>query len=260
MERKGVFAMRKLYVLFFLLICSSLFGQSNTNLNCRFRQLFISGNMQTWAMLVDSLQNSTLSSVEDDILLFAEYGLIGYYLGQDRKSEAGVILKQFDQHLDKCLLTQPKNANYHAFKAAAYGFKIGLSPWKAPVLSVYHQYRIDKSFEFRRNEYLPLIEQGNSYYFRPRIVGGNKAKALIQYQKANHILQKQKECNWMFLSNTAWLGQVYTKLNMENEARLLYLNILKEVPNFKYVKEELLPQLERGEFNDVGGKFEKLFE
>lgn len=250
------------YFVLLILFCVeiSVFGQTKNDLNCRFNQLYLAGDMQTWAILVDSLQKSSLNSNDDDILLSAEYGLIGFYMGQNRKKEAAVVLDRFDKHLDETLKSQPQNANYHAFKAAAYGFKIGLSPWKAPFISFHHQYRVDKALEFRKDEFLPIIEQANSYYFRPSLFGGNKQKALVEYKKANLILQQQKVCNWSYLGNTAWLGQVYIKLNMEAEARLLYLNILKEEPDFKYVKDELLPQLESGKFNDIGGRFEKLFE
>lgn len=260
MEGKVLFTMRYVVFIFLFLVEIWASGQNKNDLKCIFKQLYISGNMNAWADLVDSLQQLTLNSSDDNVLLFAEYGLVGYYMGMERKEDAEYVLQRFENHINSKIEREPENANYNAFKAAAYGFKIGLAPWKAPFLSYYHQSYVSKAVKYRKDEFLPIIEQANSYYFRPVFVGGNKQKALVEYNKANQILQKQKECNWSYFSNTAWLGQVFIKLNMIEKAKDLYLKILKEEPDFKYVKDELLPQLESGKFNDIGGRFERLFE
>lgn len=260
MERTRIFTMRFLLILFFTLVNIFVFAQSKADLKCRFKHFFIKGDMDKWAELVDSLQSVDLNENDTDVLLYAEYGLIGYYISQERYKEAKIVLEIFDNRLEKQIELKPVMANYHAFKAAGYGFKIGLSPWKAPFLSIYHQKSIDNALKYRKSEILPLIEQANSYYFRPYIFGGNKSKALLYYEKANKLLAQINSCNWVYFSNSSWLGQVYTKLKMPQKARAIYLKLLNEEPDFQFVKNELLPQLEKGEFNDIGGRFEKLYE
>jgi len=248
--------MRKLFFLF-IILPGFLNAQVNNDLNCRFQKLFLPGDMGVWSQLVDSLQKVKLNRTNNDILLYAEYTLIGYYMSNDQKDKAELVLAKYEKRVDDMLEKFPENANYYAFKAAAYGFKIVLSPWKAPVYSFYHQSHVDKGIKYRKNEILPLIEQANSYYFRPSFIGGNKKKALELYQKANSLLTLQNNCSWVYLSNSAWLGQVYTKMEYPEKAKQLYLKLLEQHPNFLYVKDELLPQLERGEFNDFYGRFEK---
>jgi tetratricopeptide (TPR) repeat protein len=215
--------------------------------------------MQSWELLVDSLQKRKLSKPNEDVLLYAEYALTGYFFTQDDKKSAAKMMEKYEAHLERMMEKYPNTANYHAFKAALYGFKIGFSPWKAPFYSYYHQREVDKAMELRKTEALPLIEQGNSYYFRPSFVGGNKQKALLSYDAAFKINSlRNPECNWVFFNNGAWLGQVYTKLGYPDKARKVYQHILSVNPNFQYVKDELLPQLEKGEFIDMGSKFENL--
>jgi tetratricopeptide (TPR) repeat protein len=233
-------------------------GVIANNISCRFTSFLIAGDMKSWAVLTDSLQKVKLSKADDDVLLYAQYALTGYYFSQDMKKEAAATMTIFEAHLSKAMEKYPSTANYHAFKAALYGFKIALSPWKAPVYSFYHQREVDRAMKLRKGEALPLIEQANSYYFRPSFVGGNKTKALQYYEQAFNILKRSPQCNWVFFNNGAWLGQVYTKLGNPIKAKETYGLLLSQNPGFQYVRDELLPQLERGEFIDVGGRFEEM--
>jgi tetratricopeptide (TPR) repeat protein len=250
-------------IIFFVSLLILLLGFSaksfSGNLSCRFTAFLIEGDMKSWELLVDSLQKVRLNKADGDVLLYAEYALTGYFFTQDDKKSAARMMEKFENHLDRLMDRYPNTANYHAFKAALYGYKIGLSPWMAPFYSFPHQREVDKAIALRTNEALPLIEQGNSYYFRPSFVGGNKQKAMLSYAAAFAINSKNNpECNWVFFNNGAWLGQVYTKLGYPDKARSVYKQILNVNPNFQYVKDELLPQLDRGEFIDMGSRFEQM--
>ena len=250
---------RIVFVLVLTLISFVVNAQTSKDLNCKFVDLYIQGNMAGWEKTVDSLQLVKLNRVDGDVLLVAQYGLIGYFLSQQDKVSAEKVVKKYENHLNQKMEQYPNNANYHALKAAMYGFKIGISPWKAPYYSYLHQREVDKALQLRKqHEALPIIEQANSYYFRPMFVGGDKNKALLAYEKAQRIIENDPNCNWLLLSNGSWLGQVFTKLGHPEKAKSTYLSLLQRAPGFQFVKNELLPQLERGEFIDKGADFEKL--
>lgn len=236
----------------------AIFAFGKKGLNCRFEKLLLAGDMDTWAEVVDSLQKLDLSDGDDFILLYAEYGLTAYLLANERDDEGKEVLDKFIDHVDGLLREEADNADYHAFKAASYGFEIALSPWKAPFYSLRHHNRVEKAIALRKHEILPFIEKANSLYFRPSFVGGNKSKALEYYLKGNELLKLDRNCNWVYYNNSAWLAQVYTKLGQAEKARKIYLRLLDEAPDFHFVKNELLPQLERGEFKDIQGGFEKM--
>ena len=234
-----------------------LSAQNSHPLSCRFEKYYLEGNMGSWEQLADSMQEQRLSKLESDVLLQAQYGLIGYYFSQNQKKEAAELFKHFDKRLDDLLNIYPSNADYLSFRAASYGFRIALAPLRAPFLSGQHQQAIEKALEQNRGNALPYIEQGNSLYFRPAFVGGDKQKAKVAYEKALSILELQGHCDWLYYNTASWLGQVYTNLGEPEKAYQIYTDILEKEPEFDYVKNELLPQLLEGKFIDVSSEIEK---
>jgi tetratricopeptide (TPR) repeat protein len=257
---KGEEMMRRKYFIVFgivLLIFTKVSGQEPSQLDCRFYNLYLSGNMNMWDSVVDSLYLERLTPAQEETLMLAEYGLIGYHLSQGDKDEASGVMEHFERRLEKWLKRNPENATFHALNAALTGFKIGLNPLIAPFVNSEHKEQIANALKYRAGNPLPLIEKANSLYFRPSIVGGDKKEAKKAYEQAFSILRNDKQCNWLYLHVGSWLGQVYTKMDEPRKAKQLYLELLDAAPDFQYVKEELLPQLENGGFIDITNRLEK---
>ncbi|MDA3818673.1 MAG: hypothetical protein PF486_14920 [Prolixibacteraceae bacterium] len=234
-----------------LLLFTKVNGQEPNQLDCRFYNLYLSGNMNVWDSVVDSLYLERLTPAQEESLMLAEYGLIGYHLSQGDKDEASGVMEHFDRRLEKWLKRKPENATFHALNAALTAFKIGLNPLIAPFVNSEHKEQIANALKYRTGEPLPLIEKANSLYFRPSIVGGDKEEAKKAYEQAFSILRNDKQCNWLYLYVGSWLGQVYTKMDEPRKAKQIYLELLNVAPDFQHVKEELLPQLESGDFIDM---------
>ena len=213
--------------------------------------------MKLWNSVVDSLNLERLSAVQEKSLMIAEYGLIGYHLSQGNKDAAKKVITNFERRLKKWLKRNPENATFHALDAALTGFKIGLDPFVAPFVNSAHKKQIANALKFRIDESLPFIEQANPLYFRPSFVGGDKEKAKKVYEQAFSILRNNKHCNWLYLYVGSWLGQVYTKMGEPSKAKQVYLELLDVAPDFQYVRDGLLPQLEGGEFIDITKRLEK---
>lgn len=244
------------------LLVASMFSVDSKaeDLSCRFEKFFLKGDMVKWERLVDSLQKVKIEEKDEETLLYAEYGLIGYQLANKQKEKAEIQVLRFEKHLNRMLQKEPHNANFLAFDAALVGFKIALQPWKAPIYGSQSKAKIEKAMKYRKNEIMPITEMANAYYFRPNVVGGDKQKAMELYEKAFSLHGEKGTCNWRYYSNGAWLGQVYTKLGDTKKAKDLYLKLLAKAPDFQFVKDELLPQLEQGKFKDYGGQFERLID
>jgi tetratricopeptide (TPR) repeat protein len=250
--------MRAVLIILIILLCSTVLSAQNSHpYSCRFEHYFIIGDMDSWLALVDSLQEEKLSKLESDVLVQAQYGLMGYFLSQNRKERASQQFVHFEKLLEKLLEIYPNNPNYLSMKAASIGFRIGISPWRAPFLNSQHISTINRALEQGPGLAFPLIEYANSLYFRPSIVGGDKEKAKEYYEKALGILEQQPDCNWQYYSIGSWLAQVYLRLGEEDKGYELFHKLLEEAPDFEYVKDELLPQLENGEYNDLGTELEQ---
>ncbi|NLU37420.1 MAG: tetratricopeptide repeat protein [Bacteroidales bacterium] len=219
-------------------------AQDVDSLKLRFQHLYLRGEMGPWKNLVDSLRAAKISEAEDDQLLYGEYGLTGYLIGKDEKALARKELDLFLEHVDSRLAKQPKNATLWAFKAATVGYAIGLQPFKAIYLGGDNKDAVDNAIKYHKNEPMPLYELANSLYFRPSFVGGDKKRAAELFEKSLEIYRKTDPNHWMYLNVYAWLGQVYARQGDKEKARKLYLQILAEYPDYVWVKNELLPDLD----------------
>lgn len=233
-------------LIMFILIPDVIAGATVEQLNKRFTNYFISGDIPAWKTLVDSLRLHRLSADKEKVLLYAEYGLVGNYVGARRTDEARVELGFFENRISEALRRRPNDADLHAFAAASVAFKIALSPWRAPFLSRSHSDNVQRAVQLGPALGLPLTEQANSLYFRPAIVGGNKSEALKYYEGAYRYYKTHMPDHWMCYNVGAWLGQVYANQGMTARAEAIYLELLRKAPGFKWVKDELLPDLKAG--------------
>jgi len=240
--------------IFFLLLFEAVavFSQNTEKLNCRFQQLYFSGDMKTWKRVIDSLRQQTLDPEKRLVLLHAEYGYIGNLLGNEKDSEARKEMIKYENRLEEAIKQSPENGILYALSAANVGFKIGLQVWKAPILGKENGARVKKAIQFSPDQALPWIELANSLYFRPAFVGGNKPLAITYYEKAFAIYKNQGGCNWVYYNLGAWLGQAYVKQGRKDKAEAIYRQILSEAPNFTWIKNELLPDLLRGRSRNFG--------
>lgn len=244
--------MRLLLLFFFVFESFVVFSQNAEQLNCRFQQLYFSGDMKTWGKVIDSLRQQTLDQEKRMVLLYAEYGYIGNLLGNDQDSEAKKEMVKYERRLEEAIKQSPDNGVLYALSAANVGFKIGLQVWKAPVLGKENGARVKKAIQLSPDQALPWIELANSLYFRPAFVGGNKPLAITYYEKALALYKKQGGCNWVYYNLGAWLGQAYAKQGRKDRAEAMYRQILSEAPNFDWVKNELLPDLLKGKSRSYG--------
>jgi len=241
-----MFMKRSFLLLFLLGIFPILsFGQ---DLDCRFEKLFLSGNMVKWEQLVDSLQKAKLDDSKEEVFLYVEYELIAYYLNKGQKVVAEKRMVQFEHHIKKMLTRCPTNATYLAFDVALASYNVNLTPWKAMILGPLASAKLDKALQYHKNETLPIIEHAKSLSNRPALMGGDKQKSKVLFEKAFEQLGEDPNCNWMYFKIGSTLGQLYTKLGEYQKAREIYLQMLNKAPDFVLVKNVLLPQLSQSKF------------
>lgn len=212
-------------------------------LDHEFAVLFLKSDMVSWKMVVDSLRKETLDEASQRVLLFAEYGLIGNYLGEERNAEAETELAFFEQRIKRALKMRPQDGELYAFYAASVAFHISLNPFEALFLSRRHTYYLQMANQLSPQKGLPQVEQANSFYFRPTWMGGDKEKAVMTYEKAFEYYTTHEKNHWMYFYVGAWLGNVYRMNGEIDKARRLFELLLREAPGFKWVKEDLLPRL-----------------
>ena len=180
-------------------------------------------------------------------LINYQYGYVAWCLGNDKKNDAKNYLSLLEENLERLKNTAGETAEFHAFTAAAYGFKIGLSTWRAPFFGPKSMDHAEKAQEKDNQSFQAYMEMGNIWNHMPAMFGGSDEKALNYYSKALEIMESKSEeikrHNWMYLNLLTLVGQIQQEIGNPNQAKKYFEQALQIEPDFVWVKEELLPSL-----------------
>jgi hypothetical protein len=228
-----------------ILLSASL--QLNAGYRTEIYSAYINNKMDLWRSVLDRMD--AIPEKSNDLLFELvnyQYGYIGYCTGFDKKEEAKKYLDLAQRNveiLEKC--------NYNlsvinSYKAAFYGFRIGLNPISAPVNGFRSIDCAKRAIILDTANYFAYVQYGNMKFYMPSALGGSKKEALKYYLKARDLVEKDPEFtseNWNYLSLLVVIGQTYTYLDDYLSAQMVYYNILKIEPDFLYVKDDLYPKL-----------------
>ncbi len=232
----------------FLFLILSFWAFSQNNYRERIYESFISGEMGDWETVLDEMEQQKYSDPDHlKELIGYQYGYIGWCLGNNKKEAAKETLSQMEKNLGKLKQQSGETADFHAFYAAAYGFKIGLSNWRAPFLGPKSMERAEQALEKAPRNFQVNLEMGNIWNHMPKVFGGSAEKAKKYYRKAIEIMENSEpgppENNWMYLNLLALAGQMESKAGNREKALHFYQKALNIEPRFEWVKRELLPSL-----------------
>lgn len=206
---------------------------------CAFFESYRQGDMSPWPNLIAEMEKAKSTDLAwQTEMVKAMYGLIGYEIGAKNKDLARVYVDKADGYLDKLLDKYPDNAQLHAIDGAVYGYKIALSPYKAPFLGPKSMWHIDKAIELDPNEPMGYIEKGNSLQYRPAIFGGDKKEALECYQKALKLMDGHSDlkCDWQQMLLRAFIVKSLYELNRTREADAFLESMKKDYGSMDWIK------------------------
>ncbi len=212
---------------------------------------YISGDVKKWEKGLEMLNKceQQLNSVELKYeIALAQYGLIGFYMAEDKKNELESRLDETISLVKRILEAEPKHAQAHALLGGLYGLKIGMKPARGIYLGPKSSKHIEIATTQNPEHPAGWVEKGNAKYHTPFLLGGNMSEAIKCFTKAIQLFNANpvfKKYNWLYLHALAWLGQAYEKESNYYEAQVIYQKILSHEPNFAWVKDELLPALQK---------------
>jgi tetratricopeptide (TPR) repeat protein len=211
-------------------------------------QAYISGKMEGWKTAIDAMEKQ--KEDESDVLVELinyQYGYVAWCLGNDKKNEAKHYLSLLEKNLEKLKSLSGESAEFHSYTAALYGFKIGLSLWRAPFFGPKSMDHAEKALQTSSVSYQANMEMGNIWNHMPAVFGGSDEKALKYYSKALEIIEKERagiqQNNWMYLNLLTLVGQMHQDMKNQEQAKKYFEQALQIEPDFVWVKEELLPSL-----------------
>lgn len=203
---------------------------------------YTSNNMQLWYQKMNELANVAESKEDYEKLVNYEYGYIAYCLSNKKYELAETILNNAKKHLQKYIELKGDLSSYYAYEAAFYGYEIGLSKWKAPILGSKSKDAADNAVKTNNNNYLGYIQLGNIEFYKPKIFGGSAEIALKYYLIAKNLMINKKD--WNYLNLLITIAEAYEKLGKINEAKIILNEAINIDNNFKWALEKL-KKLER---------------
>jgi tetratricopeptide (TPR) repeat protein len=175
-----------------------------------------------------------------------QYGYIAWCVGNQKPDEAKKYLAQAENYLS-ILEKYPKNLSMvNAYKSAFYGYRMGLNKLLAPSLGRKSVDCANLSIEQDKENPYGYIQLGNIQFYMPPIFGGSKKEALGYYLKAMKIMEKNASGiseNWNYLNLLTSIAQSYYYLGDYMTSKYYLDKMLKIEPGFKYVNNELYPQV-----------------
>ncbi|MFC2086959.1 tetratricopeptide repeat protein [Bacteroidota bacterium] len=214
------------------------------NIRNAFYQAYINNDVEEISVELDfRLKSIRENEITDDILL-VEYGLIGYYIGNEKFDKARFLLTRTKLHVSWLQSVYPENSLYLALQGASCGFEIGMDWRKAFYLGPGSLELINNSIELNTNSPYGWIEKANAEYYEPKMLGRREEIAVEYYTKAIYLFEKfQHTKNWMYLNTMVQLGKLHTELGNYTKAYEIYSRLLDIEPDFLWVKNELLPKV-----------------
>lgn len=211
-------------------------------------QAYVKDDMDTWKNLMNQMEDKSSQLSKAKFLLhytLTQYGYVGYLIGTDKENQAEKLIQNTLKNANKLTKTKYK-AEAWALKSGLNGFEIGLAKYKAPVLGHKSKKYIDKSLSIKTRNPMAWLEKGNIYYHMPGLFGGSYDKAIRYYKKAiGYFKHTSYLPSWLKLNTMVWLGKTYEANNQFRKSAETYRNILRHEPDFKWVKNDLLPEVKK---------------
>jgi len=232
---------RKKHIIAIILV---LFVLSSTASNkTKIYQAYLNGNMSAWKTTIDEMQEAEKSVDLRADLLNYQYGYIGWCIGVGNEKEAKTYLKKAEANLETLEKAEYSASEINAYKSAFYGFKIGLSPVRAPFYGPKSVNHAKRAIEINKTNPMGYIQYGNSQFFMPPVFGGSKSEAVEYFEKALKLMEISADTlnNWNYLSLLTRIAEAHQEMGNYERAGMYYKKILQIEPGFSYVKNELYP-------------------
>jgi tetratricopeptide (TPR) repeat protein len=204
--------------------------------------------MKSWKNLIDQI--NTIKNKSNDLVLELvnyQYGYVAWCIGNKKEEEAEKYLDLAEENVKFLEKGKYNLSMVNAYKAAFYGFRIGLNSFVAPFVGRKSMNCAKMAMQLDANNPFGYVQYANVQYYMPSMFGGSKSDALNHYLKAKDLMEKSTAISedWNYISLLTIIGKAYWDLGNLQTAKMYFEKILKIVNDatYEWVKKEMYPQL-----------------
>ena len=181
---------------------------------------------------------------------------IANLLREESKEQAAEHLKTAVEHLQKATKIDPQAAEAYALLSSVYGRQVGMSPMKSMFIGPKLGKAIQKAQQLAPDNPRVVLSAAISDFNTPEMFGGSKEKGLQGFQRAAELFAQEEPTDpiqpvWGHSEAYAWLGIAYQGQGELESARSAFEKALEVDPDFGWVKDWLLPELEKANSPDA---------
>lgn len=200
-----------------------------------------------------ALTERALTRFPDDGWLLHYRGFALYREGtlrQGRNGEKAVAayLEQAEETLKKSA-ARLKLPETHALLSSVIGMQIGSNPLKGMTLGPRSDQAMDDATQLGPNNPRVWLVNGIGTMFKPKMFGGGADRAEEHFRKAIKLFDADQPTapapSWGRDEAWLWLGQVLEAGKRYDEAKQAYQKALEFEPRNDWVRQQLLPNLEK---------------
>lgn len=212
----------------------------------RMYDAYLANDMDFWGKEIDRVMQNNLTLDEKLAVMNFLYGYVPVIVKDDKKKkEAEHYIDLMDSLLTELECAGKAKATCKVYRVSMFASQIELNKWKLMTLGPKSLEYVDEALKLEPHNPLALGVKGNTLFYAPKALGGNKkeslhymVEALEEFDKLNNPLYK-----WNRTGLQLCLAQAYDKLGEKQKAIDYCKKILSETPNFVYVRDVYLPSL-----------------
>ena len=187
-------------------------------------------------------------------IALADYRIAGLLEGESK--DPSEHLNAAVEHLKKATEIDPQAAEAYSLLSSVYGWQIGLSPMKTMLLGPRVGKAAQKAKQLAPDNPRVVLSAAISDFNTPKMFGGSKEKGLQGFQRAAELFAQEEPTDpiqpvWGHREAYAWLGIAYQNQGELESARAAFEKALEIDPDFGWVKDWLLPELEKANSPDA---------
>lgn len=204
---------------------------------------FLDDNKDLWKEYITSANWQQCSNKERQRLLNYEYGYIAYAISV-KDADSKKLLNNFNLHLEEMAGKMAESTRL-TYLSAASSYALSLNKWTAARNAPRTFSYADQALEADPHNPIALTLRGSIYFYCPKTFGGNKQLALDYMQQAEERFRQRGDTvnNWNYRSAQMIVAQCLEKTGRKDAAIAKCRSILREEPNFTFIRDCYLPEL-----------------
>lgn len=205
-------------------------------------EAYVKRDITAWQRIIDRINsepNKSYARLAE--LIEYEYGYVAECILLDRDNEAERCLKRYKAHVEYLLESNYQEAKMTAYLSAYYGYRIGISWLRAPLVGNRCLKLMNRSIAMDKQNVIGLIQRGNAQFFAPAFFKGDAKRGAVNYllrAERAMVSQGESQGSWLYLNLLIQIAECYVGIDEQQQAEVWYRKAMSIEPRLSWALDE----------------------